>query len=342
VDWRSPNFVFPSCESLSLQTLPFEQMSSIGQLHSGAEHRIVSLLPSATELACSLGLQDQLVAITHCCDYPPEILDRPRVVRSALQVETLTVGELDAAVSSRLRAGESLYTVDENLLARLEPTLLLTQDLCKVCAPASNEVSRALQALARKPEVLWMSPHSIADIHKDLYALARATHRTAQAEARIARDAERLSDVASRVSRATQRSRVFCCEWIDPLFCSGHWVPEMVEIAGGTDVLGRKWSDSVRVSWDELANAALEILIVMPCGFALKESAAQTRQLLAHPQAKELACVRNGNVFAVDAGYYSRPSLRVVDGTELLAHVMHPKICAWRGAPDAFLKIDPQ
>lgn len=303
-------------------------------------HRIVSLLPSATELVCALGLQDQLLAITHCCDYPPEILDRPRIVHSALPVESLTLGDLDAAVSTRLRAGESLYTIDEELLTRLAPTLLLTQDLCQVCAPAGHEVSRALKALSLKPEVLWMSPHSIADIHDDLRALARATDRTAQAEARIASDLERLNTVAKCASHATHRPRVFCCEWIDPLFCSGHWLPEMVEIAGGTDVLGRKSKDSVRVSWHELVQAAPEMLIAMPCGFALDASAQQTRQLLCHPRARELPAVRNGNIFAVDAGYYSRPSLRVVDGTELLAHLMHPDLCDWLGSAYSFRKIN--
>lgn len=304
------------------------------------ELRLVSLLPSATEMACALGLADQLLGITHCCDYPPEIRGKPLVVHGNIPVDELSLNEIDQAVSAALGRGESLYHVDEQLLRELAPTHILTQDLCQVCAPAGNEVSRALKALPRQPQVLWMSPHSIEDIEGNLRELGQATGREVKAEQLIAAGRERLQRVAERVKQATHRPRIFCAEWVDPLFCSGHWVPEMVEIAGGSDVLGRKWTDSVRITWDAVREAAPELLILMPCGYNLADSKAQAAWLFQQPGWAELPAVRNDRVFAVNAGYFSRPSPRVVDGTELLAHLLHPELFGWNGAPDAFEKLD--
>lgn len=303
--------------------------------------RLVSLLPSATEMACALGLADQLLGITHCCDYPPEIRGKPVVVHSNIPVDDLSLREIDRAVSECLRQGGSLYHVDDQLLRELAPTHVLTQDLCQVCAPAGNEVSRALRALSRQPQVLSMSPHSITEIHGDLRDLGQATGREAQAERLIAASNARLQNVADRAARPRHRPRVFCAEWVDPLFCAGHWVPEMVEIAGGRDVHGRKWADSVRVSWESVREAAPEVVILMPCGFQSHCAQWQIASLLQQPGWAELPAARNARVFAVDGGYFNRPSLRVVDGVELLAHLLHPEQCAWHGPTDAFVRIDP-
>jgi iron complex transport system substrate-binding protein len=302
--------------------------------------RLVSLLPSATEMACALGLADRLFGVTHCCDYPPGIRGKPLVVHGNIPVDELSLSEIDQAVSAALGRGESLYQVDEQLLRELAPTHILTQDLCQVCAPAGNEVTRALKALPHKPQVLWMSPHSIADIEGNLLELGQATGRKAQAEHLIATGRERLGRIAERVKRATHRPRVFCAEWVDPLFCAGHWTPEMVEIAGGFDVLGRKWADSVRVTWDAVREAAPEMIILMPCGYNLASAKAQAAWLFQQPGWAELPAVRDNRLFAVDAGYFSRPGPRVVDGTELLAHLLHPELFEWQGAPDAFEKLD--
>src|SRR5437016_2400175 len=196
------------------------------------ELRIVSFLPSATELTCSLGLADQLVGISHECDFPPHIRDKPVVVNSALPVAGMSLGEIDLPVSQQLGIGASLYEVDEQLLRELAPTHILTQNLCQVCAPSGNEITRALKALPTEPEVVWMSPHSIEDIHNDLRNLARITGRLKEAERLVAGDHARLLAVANCVSRTSRRPRVFCAEWIDPVYCCGHWVPEMIEIAG--------------------------------------------------------------------------------------------------------------
>ena len=298
-------------------------------------HRIVSLLPSATEIACALGLGEELVGITHCCDYPAEITAKPLVVHSAIPVHEMSCSEIDAAVSAQLRAGESLYHLDERLLCELQPTLLLTQDLCQVCAPAGNEVARALAALVVKPEVLWMSPHSIADIQGDIAAVGKATERTPEAERLIAGMRAQLARTAESV-RDTARPRVFCAEWVDPLYCSGHWVPEMVEIAGGWEVLGRKWVDSVRVNWEQVLETEPEVIVLMACGYDCQEAMERAAWLFEQRGFHELPAAKNNRVYVVDAGYFSRPGPRAVDGTMLLAHLFHPERCEWSGPRDAF------
>ena len=300
------------------------------------EHRIISLLPSATEIACALGLGDQLCGITHCCDYPAQqIADKPVLVHSAIPVDEMSCNEIDAAVSARLRAGESLYHVDEELLRELAPTLLLTQDLCQVCAPSGNEISRALAALPRSPEVIWMSPHSIADIQSDIASVAQATDREAEAQRLIVEMSTRLARVAQFV-KAAPRPRVFCAEWIDPLFCSGHWIPEMVEIAGGIEVLGRKWKDSVRLTWNQVLESQPEIIVLMACGYDCDEAMRRASWLSQQPGFDDLPAVQQHRVYVVDAAYFSRPGPRVVDGTELLAHLFHPNHCPWHGPASAF------
>ncbi len=301
--------------------------------------RIVSLLPSATELACSLGLADQLVGISHECDFPLEIRAKPVVVHSALPVKEMSLSEIDLAVSQHLSNGQSLYVVDEDLLRTLAPTHLLTQDLCQVCAPSGDEVTRVLQALPVAPKILWMSPHSIADIHRDLRVLAEATGRIMLADEIITKNLGRLETIRRQFPETLSRPRVFCAEWTDPLYCSGHWVPEQVDIAGGLDVLGRKWTDSVRVSWDLLVEAAPEVIIIMSCGFGLVKTTEFAVKFLSHPLAERLPAVRQRRVYAVDAAYFSRPGLRVVDGAELLAHLLHPTLCPWLGNSAAFLQM---
>jgi iron complex transport system substrate-binding protein len=301
-----------------------------------SELRIVSFLPSATEMACALGLEDSIVAISRECDFPPTIRAKPVVVHSAIPVKTMSLGEIDVAVSERLKSGGSLYEVDLDLLRALRPTHILTQDLCQVCAPAGNEIARALNALPLAPDILWMSPHSIADIHNDLRSLARIAGRTGLAEELISRDVARLAAVRECVKGAPTRG-VFCAEWIDPIYCCGHWVPEQLEIAAGFDALGRKWKDSVRVRVEDLVSANPEIIIVMPCGFGLEGATQRAREFAT--KYSNLDAVKYGRVYAVDASYFSRPSLRVIDGVELLAHILHPNRSVWAGPKCAYARI---
>ncbi len=303
--------------------------------------RIVSFLPSATEMACALGLNDRLVGITHECDYPPSVREKPIVVRSVIQMERLTQAEIDKTVSERLQSGQSLYQVDEKLLQELAPDLILTQDLCQVCAPSGNEVSQALHALPSKPEVLWLTPKSLRQIEDNLRAIGEATGCAARAEELIASGRGILDQLAETARHAGSRPRVFCMEWLDPIYCCGHWVPEMVSIAGGVDQLGREGSDSVRIAWEEVLAGKPEILILMPCGYSLDQVVEIAPQLRASPGWLELPAVQQGRVYAVDANsYFARPGPRVIEGTQLLAHILHPEIFAWAGPADAYRRLD--
>jgi iron complex transport system substrate-binding protein len=299
--------------------------------------RIVSFLPSATEMVCALGLADSLVGITHECDYPTDVQIKPVVVRSVLPLETMTQPEIDAAVSARLREGQSLYQVDENLLRELNPDLIITQDLCQVCAPSGNELSQALKTLDKQPQVLWMTPSSLEGIEGNVRDLGRASGREREAEDLIRAGRARMENIWTRVRGVSGQPRVFCMEWLDPVFCSGHWVPEMVRIAGGVDPLGREGADSVRIEWDQVREWDPEILVVMPCGFRLENVVELTSGLKNYPGWSEVAAVRANRVYAVDANsYFARPGPRVVDGTELLAHLFHPGAFEWHGPADAY------
>jgi iron complex transport system substrate-binding protein len=306
-----------------------------------AAQRIVSFLPSATEIACALGLADRLVGVTHECDYPLEIVGKPIVVRNALPIETMSQGEIDQAVAQRIRLGRSLYEVDEVLLKALAPDLILTQDLCQVCAPSGNEVSQALSLLPRKPQILWLTPHSLEQIAGNVSDLGAATGRSKEAEDLIANGRARLETISTTTVSLSNRPRVFCMEWLDPVYCSGHWVPEMVALAGGEDALSRRGSDSVRVSWDEVVKWAPEVLVVTPCGLNLEKSIEQARGLVRYPGWSELPAVRKGRAYAVDANsFFARPGPRVVDGTELLAHLIHPELFEWKGSQTAYQVLD--
>ncbi len=291
-------------------------------------------------MACSLGLRDQLVGITHECDYPPEVVGTSVVVSNALPIESMNQGEIDTAVVQRMREGLSLYQVDEQLLRKLAPDLILTQNLCQVCAPSGNEVAQILKVLPKQPEILWLTPRSLDEIFDNLLQLGTATGRVEEAEQLIAVGRARLAKVADITGELAQRPRVFCMEWLDPVYCSGHWMPEIVSLAGGVDELARLGSDSVRISWDDVLEWAPEVLIVTPCGFNLDKVAELIPTLRDYPGWSDLPAVRNDRVYAVDANsYFARPSLRVVDGTELLAHLIHPDVFGWKGPASAFRKM---
>ena len=293
--------------------------------------RIVSFLPSATEIACALGLADSLVGITHECDYPPEVREKPVVVRNVLPIERMSQSEIDRAVAERMHEGQSLYQIDEELLRTLDPDLILTQNLCQVCAPSGNEVSQVIKTLGRTPEILWLTPQSLNEIFDNVRELGAATGRTAEAEQLIANCEARLKRLSDRLHGTAERPRVFCMEWLDPVFASGHWVPELVKLAGGVDVLGSERGESVRVSWEEVVAAAPEVVVIMPCGFNLEQTMKQIWSVFGFQKSEaaraffELPAVRNGRVYAVDANsYFARPGPRVVEGAELLARLIHP------------------
>ena len=306
--------------------------------------RIVSFLPSATEMVYALGLDEQLVGVTHECDYPTQAKNKPVVVRNVLPVETMSQAEIDRAVAERMHSGQSLYQIDEALLRELSPDLILTQNLCQVCAPSGNEVSQVLGSLEKRPEILWLTPRSIDEIFDNLRDLARATGRESAAQAILDDCKSRIERLKTLSVKCEDPPRVFCMEWLDPVYACGHWVPELVKLAGGRDELGREGSESVRISWDEIADYAPEVMAIMPCGFNLKQTMKEVWDSFGrYSPARstgaqaffQLPAVRSGRVFAVDANsYFARPGPRVIEGAEVLAQIIHPELFKESGIPD--------
>ncbi len=274
--------------------------------------RIVSFLAAGTEIANAVGAGDDLLGRSHECDYPPGVERLPIVSRPALDLTGLSQAEIDAAVASRMNTGESLYVVDEQLLRDLAPDVILTQDLCHVCAPSGNELTRALTTLPKKPELVFLTPRTLAEIDENILTVGRVTGHEAAARAVVERNHERLDRVRAATRGKTPR-RVTFLEWADPPFCAGHWVPEMLEIAGGHDPLGRPGADSVRVTWDDIRETRPEIVIVAPCGFGLADAQRMARELPPLPGAR---------VEAVDANaFFARPGPRYAEGVEVLAEL---------------------
>jgi iron complex transport system substrate-binding protein len=225
-------------------------------------------------------------------------------------------------------------------LRELKPDLILTQNLCQVCATSGNDLASALKLLQPTPEILWMTPHSLTEIFENIRELGHATDRSSAAETCISEYRERLNKIAGQTKGISKRPRVFCIEWADPLYCAGHWVQEMVQLAGGTDELARKETDSVRIPWADVLNWSPEVIIFLPCGFNLEKALEQVFHLQSMPGWAELPAVQNQRVYAVDANsYFARPGPRVVEGTELLAHLIHPELFDWKGPDNAFRSI---
>jgi iron complex transport system substrate-binding protein len=281
--------------------------------------RIVSLVPHATELLFALGLDAEVVGVTHECDFPLAALGLPRVTRDVLP-SGLSAGEIDAAVRERTLEGEAIYELDEAALAALEPDLIVTQALCPVCAVSYDEVAEVAKRLPSTPRVIALDPKTLGETLGDVRTVAQATDRRAQGVDLVARSAARIDRVRLAV-RGQPRPRVAAVEWLDPLFIAGHWTPQLIELAGGEDALGFPGEPSQTVSWEELAAARPDVVVVMPCGY--DETRAHTEAVTYE---RELARLGAQRIVAVNASaYFSRPGPRLVDGLELLAHVLHPE-----------------
>jgi iron complex transport system substrate-binding protein len=282
--------------------------------------RIVSFLPAGTEMVHALGAGSELVGRSHECDYPAGVTSLPVVSRPALDLDGASPEAIDLAVSERMDSGDTLYRIDEILLRDLGPDVILTQNLCRVCAPSGDELTRAVRTFSPQPEVLFLTPRNISEIEDNIVGVGRAIGRAQEAEALVRSNQERLSRVRTAVASAPLRRVVFM-EWTDPFFCGGHWVPEMISLAGGEDPLGRPGEDSVRMDWDDVASARPEMIIVSPCGYRLERSVELARQIKRVPGAA---------LYAVDANaYFARPGPRVIEGVELLAHLFHPDLVPW-------------
>jgi iron complex transport system substrate-binding protein len=289
--------------------------------------RICSLLPGATEIACALGLADDLVGVSHECDFPAAARSKPVMVRSRIEPTMIGSGEIDRRVGDLLRSKQSLYALDEKLFKDSEPDLILTQGLCDVCALDYNDVVQAARFLPREPRIVSLDPHSLADILNDVLRIGEATHRSRQAAALVQELKIRIQAVRDRTARSDSQPRVACLEWFDPLYIAGHWVPEMVQIAGGNDILGTAGEPSVKIEWEALIASLPEILILMPCGFDLDRAVRESSLLKNRPGLESLPPVRDGRVFAVSgADYFSRPGPRLIEGLVILSQLFHPEL----------------
>jgi iron complex transport system substrate-binding protein len=288
--------------------------------------RICSLLPSATEILYALGLGDSVVGVTHECDFPAAAAKKPALIRPRVDPHAPS-DEIDREVRELVERGESIYAVDAELLRSLEPDLIVTQDLCHVCAASPDDLATALTRLPKKPRVLALTPHSLADVWADILRTGEATQRRREAQALALTLEQKVAAIAAKVARSGSRPRVLCLEWLDPYYVGGHWVPEMVASAGGEDVLGRAGEPSCRVSAEEIAATAAELIVVMPCGFSVVRAAAEFSAAPLPDGWSNLPAIRDGRVFAVDANsYFSRPGPRLADGVALLAHLCHPDL----------------
>jgi iron complex transport system substrate-binding protein len=280
--------------------------------------RIASLVPSATEMLFALGLGGDVVGVTHECDHPAGAAGLPHLTRTVLPAG-LDAGEIDAAVKEVVGEGRALYELDETLLAELEPDLIVTQAVCEVCAVSYEDVVSVAARLPGRPQVVQQDPSSLGEVLEDVTRLGAAAaieHRAAEVHADLE---TRLERVRTAVAGA-ERPRVLALEWLDPPFLGGHWVPEMIEIAGGSDIAGEAGQKSPQVEWRQLAGLDPEVIVAMPCGWYLEDSRAQALQ-----HGERLGALGAARVFAVDAAStFSRPGPRLVDGVELLAHLFHP------------------
>jgi iron complex transport system substrate-binding protein len=292
--------------------------------------RIASLVPSATEALFALGLGEHVVAVTHECDHPSDVAGLPRLTNSVIP-DDLEPGAIDAAVREVTGRGESLYGLDEPTLARLRPDLIVTQALCAVCAVSYDDVRAVASRIDSQPDVISLDPETLGEVLGDLVSLAEASGDRDRGE-RLRTDLDRrLALVRERVA-GRERPRVAALEWLDPVYVGGHWVPQMIEVAGGMDVLGRAGRKSHTLSWDDVAAARPDVVVVMPCGLYAAEAAAQ-----AEAYGERLRALGAARVVAVDAASsFSRPGPRLVDGVETLAHILHPDAApagdgvAWR------------
>jgi len=281
--------------------------------------RIASLVPSATEMLFALGAGGDVVAVTHECDYPPAARGLPHLTATVL-AEGLSAGEIDAAVKEVVGSGQALYSLDEERLAELAPDLIVTQAVCDVCAVSFEDVVAVAARLPSRPQVVQQDPSSLAEVLEDVTRLGAALGVERRADVLREELESRLAAVRDAVAGAPA-VRTLALEWLDPPFLGGHWVPEMIALAGGLDVAGRAGEKSPEVGWEDLDGLGPEVVVAMPCGWFVAQA---REQALAHRE--RLAALGAGRVFAVDAASsYSRPGPRLVDGTELLGHLLHPE-----------------
>jgi iron complex transport system substrate-binding protein len=307
--------------------------------------RIVSLLPSATEIVCAIGLQDELVAVTHECDWPPSVLDKPVVTRSVHDLVAAGSREIHARVTASMHGGSSIYELDEDALAATEPDLILTQELCHVCAVSYRDVNEVARRIDADITVVSLEPTSIEGIFNTITTVGAMAEVEDAAIDVVEALRERLGAVEQRVAKRRDAgrlaARVVALEWLDPPFAVGHWVPEQIRRAGGWDLLGSDGEKAHPTTWEAVADVEPDVLFLMPCGFHLAETVREWARTDVPPWITELPAVRRGAVFAMDgSAYFSRPGPRVIEGIEMLAEIMDPEGFVDLAHPGAWTPVE--
>jgi len=291
--------------------------------------RIVSFLPSATEIVYALGIGDQLHGVTHECDYPPQALDKPTIIRGLVETQDLSSGEIDEAVRESSASGALLYQIDHEALKNIQPDIVLTQGLCDVCAVPTGQAMEAIEDLVEKPQVLSLHPHSLDGLFDDILAIGEVVGVTDRSEQLVESLKSRRSRIVSRASMAAVKPTVVCLEWLDPLMVGGHWVPEMVELAGGVNSFGERGQESYGIEWEQLMEAQPDCVVAMPCGFNVRRGISEIQLLTDNTGWGTLPAAKYERLFVVDGGaYFSRSGPRLLEGLEILAEILHPELFA--------------
>jgi len=294
--------------------------------------RIVSLLPSATEILFALGLGEQVVGVSHECDYPPAARAKPVVIHSRIHKDTTPL-EIDRLVRQFTARGESVYSVDAEALRRLAPDLIVTQNLCSVCAASPEDLAAVLATFDYRPEVLSLDPLDLGDVWRDILWVGDETMRGHEAEHLLEFIGARLAAVESEIAQTVCRPRVAFLEWLQPIYVGGHWIPEMIELAGGRDIFGKLRTPSFSLPLEDVITAQPEVLVIAPCGYSADQAQAEYRSVTFPREWHELPAVRNNQIYYVDANaYFSRPGPRLITGLEILAKLFHPGITVSREA----------
>ena len=288
--------------------------------------RIVSFLPSATELLYELGVKDRIFGVTHECLYPEDAKSKPRVITSVLNPDILNSKEIDDKIIELMRNGQDIFMLDEKNLIKAMPDLIVSQEICEVCSAYTNQVNKALSILDKKPEVHALNPSDLQGILSSIDELAKKVGKEEQGTILRKSLEKRIEYIKSK--KFEKRPRVLCIEWVEPFFTSGHWIPEMVELAGGKNMISIKGEKSRRMAFEEVEKANPEIIIMMPCGFDTERTISEYKNVLGNnDQWKKLDAVKSNNVYAVDANsYFSKPSIRTITGLEILAKIIHPQM----------------
>ncbi len=302
--------------------------------------RICSFLPSTTEIVYALGLGDNLVGVTHECDYPAEAREKFKVIMSLINPDELSSREIDDFIAKNRNEGKSTYLIDIDALKQANPDLILTQGLCEVCAVSGKEVVESVKALGHATEIISLEPNTVDEILQTIVTIGHATETKDRADEIVQKLRSRIHRIKSLFSAERDRPRVFCMEWLEPTYAAGHWIPEMVHLAGGENGIGKPGEPSLKVSWDDILDFAPQIIVVMPCGFNIEDTLSEIDTVTSHEYWNQMPASRRGQVYLVDANsYFSRSGPRIVNGLEILAKIIHPEACEFEVPTNSVLNL---